>query len=738
MERPRLEPGSEPAAPPQGKGRRRLAAILPLLAIYAAASLIYGFQASQHSVPWLFQDELFYASQAREYADTGKLTIRGGSENADNLTARITSIAWHFDDPETDYLAAKLLNVLLMAAAAFPAYALARLVVRRPAALFAAAATVSIPAFVYSSMILTEPVAYLAATTAFWLIARTLACDRLTPRAVLWGAAALAACYTAHAVRSQLQILFVVFGVSLMLRILLSERARRRPISTSLAWIAFGAALYLRYRDMAAHDGYLFPVHNHPDTIGFMVAWAFGAFAIGLAVVPVVLGIATVWPDRERRRLPGHVSFSIVATIGVLALLWYTGVKGAYLYYTFAWRVEERNLMYVAPLFFVATAIFLERRRLNRPALLAALCVTAFVVYKVPYQLSFRIYSDAPGLAILSTANRHLQWTDDSVRKYLAVLLAVSAAIALAPYVVRRRRALRVGAVALAVSITGAALAAEVAADRSSRGASTLLASNLPKPLDWAYEATGGARSVLVATAVNDANGIWLTEFFNPNLYYLTSLDSTAPAPGPNWTLYIAGPDGRLGPEFPDARYAVVDNKAKIVGKVVRRTTYQTLYRIEPPLRLAQSSYGVMGDGWMGNFAKYYQLWAPKPGPGVLKVIASRAAWGGEDVPGHVTITVARVLPKPTSDTSEGRILEGRPFAEERFTIHTREIVEYLIPVPGVPFVVTVTVDPTFAPSDYGGGDSRQLGIQPGFEYIPGRTLSHVRRIELEPPAIPQ
>ena len=57
-----------------------------------------------------------------------------------------------------------------MTATAFPAYRIARFIVGRRAALFAAAAAVMIPALAYSSMILEESLAYPYATLCFYLI----------------------------------------------------------------------------------------------------------------------------------------------------------------------------------------------------------------------------------------------------------------------------------------------------------------------------------------------------------------------------------------------------------------------------------------------------------------------------------------------------------------------------------------------------------------------------------------
>ncbi len=737
VEAPRAETEPEPPPDTTQLRDRRILTVVGLIAIYAIAVGIYGFQAWHREVPWIFQDELFHASQAREFAETGETSIRGTPNTDDRVTAWVTSIAWHFDDPETSFLAAKMLNVLLMAAAAFPAFLLARIVVSRPWALFAAAGTVAIPAFVYTSMILTEPLAYLLATTALWLMTRTLANDQIDSQTALWAIAALSVITLGFGARSQLYILYAVFAVAAALRLLLARPIRMRLYLAIPGLVALGAALYFGYKEQLQRDGQFHVVDGFWREIAQFATWGGGALAIGVLVLPAVLGLAALWPVGVRRQMPGHIAFGLVAAVAILALLWYTGIKGAFLHFTFATRVLERNMIYAAPLLMVGTAIFLQYRRLNPFALAGSLALVTYAVYEVPYQLAFRLYSDAPGLAVLSTANRHLQWTDDHVRRYLAVALAAALVIALVPYVIKKGSVLRVGASLLAIIVVAGALTAEVAADRSNRGASAMFADNLPKPYDWIDEETQGERSVFLGTAISDPNGVWLTQFFNPNMWHLATLDGTAPLPGASVTPDIVGADGLLFPQFPDSPYAVVDNKIKIAGEPIREEEYLTLYQVEQPLRLAEASYGVMGDGWMADSASFYQFSSDEPGPGVAKVTVSRAAWGGEDVPGLVQITVKPLRWEGPHDNVSGELVEGLPVAFETVTIHSRQVVEFLIPVPdGPPFVVDIKVLPTFSPADFGLGDGRQLGVQPSVEYLPRFNLGRTVTRELNPAVI--
>jgi len=85
----------------------------------------------------------------------------------------------------------------------------------------------------------------------------------------------------------------------------------------------------------------------------------------------------------------------------------YTAIKAAYLSLVFATRVEERNLIYVAPLLFVGAAVILERRRVNLWALAAAAAYAIYVALGVPLFIGGGLYSDALGLAVFQQANRY-------------------------------------------------------------------------------------------------------------------------------------------------------------------------------------------------------------------------------------------------------------------------------------------------------------------------------------------
>ena len=87
----------------------------------------------------------------------------------DSLYVYLIAPAWWIHDTSHAYGVAKAIGVATMAAVVFPVYLLARTLVSRRWALFAAAGAAMIPALAYSSMLLIEPLAYPWAALCFYL-----------------------------------------------------------------------------------------------------------------------------------------------------------------------------------------------------------------------------------------------------------------------------------------------------------------------------------------------------------------------------------------------------------------------------------------------------------------------------------------------------------------------------------------------------------------------------------------
>jgi hypothetical protein len=145
---------------------------------------------------------------------------------------------------------------------------------------------------------------------------------------------------------------------------------------------------------------------------------------------------------------------------------------------------------------------------------------------------------------------------------------------------------------------------------------------------------------------------------------------------------------------------------AELVGTEIARSRAGVLLRVPLPQRVAQTIDGLYPDGWSGDHAIYRRFAGP-PKPGTVHVVVSRVNWGGHDKPADV-----RVDSGPLNGTGEQRA---------HIVIHAGKEYSLEIPVPPPPFQIAMTVQPTFAPSEFGAGDTRQLGAQITFTYHPGK-----------------
>ena len=129
----------------------------------------------------------------------------------------------------------------------------------------------------------------------------------------------------------------------------------------------------------------------------------------------------------------------------------YASVKAAFISTNFATRIEERNLIYLAPVLLAATALWLDRRRILLVPLLAAAGFACYVVLATPYALDNVPYDDAFGLSIVQMTNRRLSFAVSGVEWLVVGTLVVSVALLLAPRLLERRRAVSGAVVGLTV-----------------------------------------------------------------------------------------------------------------------------------------------------------------------------------------------------------------------------------------------------------------------------------------------
>jgi hypothetical protein len=441
------------------------------------------------------------------------------------------------------------------------------------------------------------------------------------------------------------------------------------------------------------------------------------ALTIGLGVLPVIAGLASLWLP-ERRDDPRWRAFASFLAASIVTFGLYTAVKATFLSVVFGTYVEERNLIYLGPLLLVGTVVYFSARRPSLPAVLVATAIAGWLILHYGYQLSYP-YFEAPGYGIAQFANRVLYWNQPAIRLGLTGALVVALAIALIPFV-RRLDRLRPALLAVVVLVAATwLLTGEVTSARGSQAAAKAFVQNLPHPLDWVDRETHGARVTYLGQALGPTYdfGLGLTEFWNRSVHNVWTLDGTGPGPGPTLTPDLANPSGRLRYD-PGDRYVLEDNGVQLIGRQVATNGSLTLVQITHPWHLSQSYYNRSPDGWVPSNASRPGVWAYfGPGKrGTLKVDISRASFCPKTAPptpvtvrvGPVSLNEQRAPIVPHATWTVRRVLHS--CQDIPLTFHTK-----------APVAVEVRVGRLVRPSDYGVPDSRLLGAVMSASFTPTR-----------------
>lgn len=681
---------------------------------YLVLASLYAWQASQRVSPSIFSDEIEFTQISRGIANTGMPSRLGEPSGFGSLYTYLVAPAWWLD-PTDAWEAAKLIGALVMTAAIFPAYGLARFVVSRPWAIAAAIGAVAAPPLAYAPYLLEEPLAYPFSTAALWAVMAAIARPTWR-RLVLAGAL----CLVAPFVRGELAVLLAVYGAAVFFLLWRTPRFMRwRADWSSGDWagavvlvlgavIAFSAAA--GHRSDAWYVATGFEKHRLVDN----GIWSVAAMMIGLAVLPVIATVAA-FASRGVRATPEGRAFVVVGSSAFVAFITYAAVKGAFLSTVFSLLVVERNVIYLVPIMLAATAAVLARPIATAPALAIGFLVALVLILRAEFRLDQYPYFEAPSLAIGALANRNLIWDAAHFERALVVVALISVALLAARSFVRSRTIGLAVAVVAACAVSTWALTTEIYASRGLNTFSERMHQISPKPVDWIDQATGGEPTLFLGQQLGkDTNPIWLLEFWNYAIEKIWSLDGTAPLP--SLSPDLGAPDGTMSPD-PGVSWVVTGNGVEVVGeKVGEPRNGMQLWRIEPPARFRNTQTGVFPDGWMSSTATFSQ-YAPENGVsrGFSKVVVSRQGACSEALP-MADVTV-RIGPVTVRDKQPGF---ARIDNVERRKLEPCGLVQ-IVTRATVPYHVEVTVSPTFIPNeiDASSGDVRELGAQVGFDFIP-------------------
>jgi hypothetical protein len=454
--------------------------------------------------------------------------------------------------------------------------------------------------------------------------------------------------------------------------------------------------------------------HHRLFTYGL---WAAGAFMIGVGVLPVL--VALTWLFGARWRLPDERTLAATLVGAIVAFGLYTAVKASYLSTNFAIRVEERNLIYIAPVIFAVTARWVIAGRARPiPVLLSAAAVW-YLIDTTPYHNTEHFYSDAPGLSILQWLNRKpFYFTTTDAHRLLLGILFGSVALMVLRELARGRASMQrlappVGAL-LAVAIIGWNLTGEIAAGNASNSFSDSMRGVLPTPPDWIDRATGRARTMYIGQSLGGSNAFWSVEFWNQSISDVWSVDASAPGPGPTTTPNYLDLTGAVDPQLP-IDWIVATPGVDPAGELRETVGGLRLFHVHRPIRIADAEGGISTDAaWMSTASWYYHFAPTGRKPGYATVSLSRAAACGGYPPSHMTVTLSSLR-----INAAGQPVAGRRLATRKLTLRSTPCQTKVVRIRAVtPFRIDVTARGTFQPSQY---DLRQLSAQVAFGFTPRR-----------------
>lgn len=692
----------------------RFLAAVPVAVVALCLLALFFWEAWARKTPTIFTDELEWSQVSRAIATTGHGARRGIPIGFKSLYAYFIAPVWWIHSTRSAYSAAKYLDTVAMCLTAIPVYLTARLLVRPRAALLAGFGSICTSALFYAGFLIPEPLAYpVFALTAYAGI------RALSGHGRRWWVSAILLALLGMLVRNELSVAVAVLACAAAILWVVGPRGQ----ALRARWTTFdhvGAAILL-VGVLVVGNALLGPhvTQWHVVTSTWQGRmWTLGltstaALAIGLGVLPMVAGLASLWLP-ERRGDPAWRAFASYTASAIVFFWLYTAVKAAYLSTVVFTRIEERNLIYLAPLLLIGTVTYFSSRPWL-PATLGATALTAFLVVHYGYQLDDP-YFEAPGYGIATFANRHLRWTQHDIRIALAVTSAVALAAALIPFARRAQILLPlVAAATLAWMLTGEITVAQGAATGSSA-----LIGHYASPPNWIDRDTHEAGTTFMGQNLSAGQdvGVWLTEFWNRSVKHIWTLDGSAPGPGLTQTPDLTAPDGTLTSD-PGLPFVVETNGVDLIGKTIAELPNTKLVRLSTrPWRLRQAYYGRSDDGWItgggGEAATAqgtYAYFGPGTAPGKLTVTVGRAGFC-HDSPG--TNAVVRIGPVALNE--QRAPIVAHPLLVRRFHVADCSVHPITVRV-RPPVAVQISVSPLTLGTDYDVPDNREFGAQIGASF---------------------
>ncbi|MBA2475530.1 MAG: glycosyltransferase family 39 protein [Actinobacteria bacterium] len=578
--------------------------------VLASAIVRYGF-ARRMVAPWIMIDEILYSELAKSLADTGRFLIReepAGGALGLVYPLLISPAYLLFERVPDAYAAVKAINAVAISLAAVPAYLLARRVVQPGLALVAALLAVSVPSMLYAGTVMTENAFYPLFLLAALALVRALEHPTARRSLALLGAVALAFLTRAQAV------VFLPAIVTAPLLLVLLERGGLRVLARFRAlYASLAAALLLTLAGTAALGrppvallGAYRSVGEQHYELAEIARWLLyhvAELALYLGVVPfLALGLLAGVPSRLR---PADRAF-LAASLALSAWLL---LQVAAFASRHSERIEERNMFYLAPLFFVALLVWIERGLPRaRTGAVAVAALAALSPAAIPFGRLIGVSAQSDTLLLLAWWEVHEAGVAlDRLWIVAALFASVLVAVALTVPV---RSALDLPLVLLAAY--AAVVQPIEAGNHGVRSASIgALFQGITRPeRDWIDRRVGPDADVAAIWSGGgrvDRLVINENEFFNRSVGRLYHFGEEIPGGYAQTALQIDPEDGLLrdaGGRRVTARYALTDDSVALAGEEIARDERKGIALLAlhgGPLRTGRLLRGLYDDLWAGR-----------------------------------------------------------------------------------------------------------------------------------------
>lgn len=560
----------------------------PPAVLVALSTGLWVWAGSRVPGPWFIPDEVVYAELGKSIYRLGHFEILGARPSFFSLVYPIfVGLPLHAAGVERGYAIAKGLQALTMSLTAVPIYFWSRSLVSRPGALLAAALTLALPALTLTGFLMTEVLFYPLFCLSAWLMAQALVHPTLRLQALLLCSILLVAL-----TRVEGLLLIPAFVLAAFVTAGLTRTWLRglRPFAPALVTLTLGALVWIgvalasgrpalgAYQVTASGSRY-----TVSEALPFVLYHAADLILLTGVVPAVALVLLTAAVLRRRETAPEAVAL-VAVTIGTtLAFVPFVAVYAA----GFTGRLAERNLFFLAPLFFTVCVTWLGRGAWRPRTLLGltALVLLA-LVFATPWNRLVVPAAEPDALTLVPFVDLHERFPGLEPAVVIGVLTITLLALLALP-----RGLLPLLPVVVGLLLVGASLSAARYAASTARAYEGLMVGSDHR---WIDEVAQGPVDFLYSGEQSWSGGgpVWTNVFWNNRIERVDEVfgDSIA-GPSAAHADVVAG-DGRVLAGWPPMRlrYVVTSNLVQIDGtRLAESSAGLVLWRINPPLRIVTS-----------------------------------------------------------------------------------------------------------------------------------------------------